>query len=441
LPDDLRAEAVDPLLEVCLGGGRRTLGARDARERLREAGVRGGERGIVARVVRIGREIANERPLGEEDLLALERRRVEQPAAARGVGVLAEVEARVDGAHDAVHRVVDDRPRLLRRGRRLRAVRARGERRPFRAEPAAFEAGRGTGECGVARRDVLVDVPPAPDLERAPAVVRDALLLRADARVRRIGARVDGRGDRQGEDRSEGEQAARATHHLEGPPGKTFDAGISPRSAGGQALDGSFGRRSDASTACDVLLAGGATRYSVCRVRRLALALVPAVLAATASAADVRFLREGAVVKTVDVGTLARECGLRTVEVDDPNYGARKRYRACPLAAVFRIGLGTPPEALGAADVFIRAWDGYDKPTSAATLAEPGAWVAFGDAEAAGGDGFRFAPLGPRRVDPGPLYLVWEAGAGAAKGRPWPWQIAEFEVEDFGKKYPHVAPT
>ncbi|HZP41415.1 MAG TPA: c-type cytochrome [Candidatus Binatia bacterium] len=176
-------------------------------------------------------------------------------------------------------------------------------------------------------------------------------------------------------------------------------------------------------------------------MRRLALALVPAVLAATASAADVRFLREGAVVKTVDVGTLARECGLRTVEVDDPNYGARKRYRACPLAAVFRIGLGTPPEALGAADVFIRAWDGYDKPTSAATLAEPGAWVAFGDAEAAGGDGFRFAPLGPRRVDPGPLYLVWEAGAGAAKGRPWPWQIAEFEVEDFGKKYPHVAPT
>ena len=72
-------------------------------------------------------------------------------------------------------------------------------------------------------------------------------------------------------------------------------------------------------------------------------------------------------VKEVDVATLARQCTPRTVEVDDPNYGARKRYRACPLTDVLTFGLGAAPATLGNADVFIRAWDGYDKPASAAS--------------------------------------------------------------------------
>jgi mono/diheme cytochrome c family protein len=161
-----------------------------------------------------------------------------------------------------------------------------------------------------------------------------------------------------------------------------------------------------------------------------------------ASAAEIRFLREGAVVKTMDVASLARSCGLETIEADDPGYGARKRYRACRMASVLTLGLGEPPKALGRADVFIRAWDGYDKPTSAEMLADPDAWIAFGDADLSRGDDLRFAPMGPKRLDPGPLYLVWTgASRPDAAARPWPWQIAEIEVEDFEKKYPHVAPS
>ena len=59
------------------------------------------------------------------------------------------------------------------------------------------------------------------------------------------------------------------------------------------------------------------------------------------------------------------------------------------------------------ADVFIRAWDGYDKPASATELAEDGAYLAFGDADLSHGDDVRWAPLGARHVDPGPLYLVF----------------------------------
>src|SRR5215510_14950239 len=103
-------------------------------------------------------------------------------------------------------------------------------------------------------------------------------------------------------------------------------------------------------------------------MRALAIVL-GAVLATAAFGSDVRFVREGVEVKTVDVPALMRACPVTTVEIDDPNYGARKHYRACRLADVFAFGFGAPPASLGSADVFIRAWDGYDKATSAARLA------------------------------------------------------------------------
>ena len=174
--------------------------------------------------------------------------------------------------------------------------------------------------------------------------------------------------------------------------------------------------------------------------RRLAMLVL--LWTGAAGAADVRFLREGVEVRQADLTAVMRACGPTTIEVDDPNYGTRKRYRACPLADVLAFGFGEPPRALGGADVFIRAWDGYDKPTTAERLAEDGAWLAFGDADVSEGPTLRWVPLGPRKIDPGPLYLVWtKSSQRDAATHPWPWQIAEFEVEEFHKKYPHVAPS
>jgi cytochrome c2 len=174
----------------------------------------------------------------------------------------------------------------------------------------------------------------------------------------------------------------------------------------------------------------------------LRVAIVLLGVASTAVAADVRFVREGAEVKKVDVAALMHACSPTTITVDDPNYGGRRRFTACPLARVLEFGFGESPGALGSADVFIRAWDGYDKPTSADRLAEDGAWVAFGDADLSGETGLRFAPLGSRAIDPGPLYLVWTKPAQRdTTTHPWPWQIAEFEVVEFQKKFPHVTPT
>ena len=174
----------------------------------------------------------------------------------------------------------------------------------------------------------------------------------------------------------------------------------------------------------------------------LRLTLLGLLAPLAVQATDVRFVRDGTVVKAVDVAALMAACTPATITVDDPNYRARKRYVACPLADILRFGFGTPVDALGSTDVFLRAWDGYDKPTGATELAEPGAYLAFGDADLSHGRDLRWAPLGPRGIDPGPLYLVWTKPAQRdPRTHPWPWQIAEFEVVEFRKKYPHVIPT
>jgi len=172
-----------------------------------------------------------------------------------------------------------------------------------------------------------------------------------------------------------------------------------------------------------VLLALGATRAAV-------------------AADTVRFLREGTEVKQATVADLVAACALTTVDVDDPNAGGRRRYRACPFTDVLRFAFGAGTDTLGTADVFIRTWDGYDKPTPASVLAGEGAYLAVGDAEQSRGDALGWAPLGAKGIDPGPLYLVWTSPPPRdPQAHPWPMQIAELEVEDFRQKHPHVLPT
>jgi mono/diheme cytochrome c family protein len=171
-----------------------------------------------------------------------------------------------------------------------------------------------------------------------------------------------------------------------------------------------------------------------------ALLLAVAGSARPAPAADsLRFERDGRLVREIPLAELRRECGETRITVErDPYYDARKSYLACPLAQVFVLGFGVPPGALGGANVFLRARDGYVKPAAAELLAEPGGYLAFADADRARG----FAPVDRRQLDPGPLYLVW-TGAGQADSHryPWPYQLAAIEVAPFEARYPNTAPV
>jgi mono/diheme cytochrome c family protein len=170
---------------------------------------------------------------------------------------------------------------------------------------------------------------------------------------------------------------------------------------------------------------------------------VPGGRAAETSDTTLAFLREGAVVKTLDRPALERACAAVTVAIDDPYYGRPKRYRACPLAEVLGLGFGAlaAGEADGA-DVFFRARDGYVKPANLARVREAGGYLAFADAERMKADDAGWEPIDRRQVDPGPYYVVWEQPAQRDPHRyPWPYQLVAIEIASYARRYPHTAPS
>jgi len=175
-----------------------------------------------------------------------------------------------------------------------------------------------------------------------------------------------------------------------------------------------------------------------------ALLVAAAVAGAAADAADTRelhFVRQGAQVAALSADALAAACGAETVTIDDPYYGRRKQFRACPLAAVIQLGFGQPAAQLAGESVIFRASDGYAKPASGARLAEPGGWIAFADAEHMRDGDPGWQPIDRKQVDPGPFYLVWSgAGQQDATRYPWPYQLTTIELASLDTLYPHIAP-
>lgn len=157
---------------------------------------------------------------------------------------------------------------------------------------------------------------------------------------------------------------------------------------------------------------------------------------------QLHFLRPGAAPVVLDAAALAARCGVATIALDDPYYGSRKTFRACPLAAVLALGFGAPVESFAGQTVFFRARDGYAKPAPAALLAEPGGYLALADLDHARGDDPGWQPIDRKQVDPGPFYVVWTGAAQADTHRyPWPYQLVEIELAPIERLYPHIAPS
>ena len=174
-------------------------------------------------------------------------------------------------------------------------------------------------------------------------------------------------------------------------------------------------------------------------------ALVVLLPAVSAPAASLEFRRPGQPPRIVDREQLASSCPTQTVELDDPYYERRMRYRAWPLRCVLSAGFGVDPASLPGPGVLLRALDGYTRPAPLAQLLEDGGFLAFADATLegaqAGGSAPRFSPIDRRQVDPGPFYLVW---TGAARSdphtHPWPYQLAVIEAAPFEAVFPHTVP-
>jgi mono/diheme cytochrome c family protein len=168
------------------------------------------------------------------------------------------------------------------------------------------------------------------------------------------------------------------------------------------------------------------------------------VLLHTAALADttLRFLRDGAVVRSLDLPALTKQCPVETIAIDDPYYEKRKTFRAVAVRCVLPLGFGPLPEGFDGEDVFLRALDGYTKPTTGARLREEGGYLAFADAERSKAGGApAWEPIDRKQVDPGPYYLVWTEPEQRDTHRyPWPYQLAAIEITSFAAAYPHTIP-
>jgi mono/diheme cytochrome c family protein len=152
-------------------------------------------------------------------------------------------------------------------------------------------------------------------------------------------------------------------------------------------------------------------------------------------------VREGKT-RSIDRPELARLCGVTRIAIEDPYYGRRKNYLACPLVKVLSKGFGISKADLTNLDVIFRASDGYAKPTPGAVLTRDGGWLAFTDADRGTLEAPAWDPIDRRQVDPGPYYVVW-AGESQhdSDGYPWPYQLVQIELTTLENSYPLTVPS
>ncbi|MBP6742678.1 MAG: cytochrome c [Deltaproteobacteria bacterium] len=148
-------------------------------------------------------------------------------------------------------------------------------------------------------------------------------------------------------------------------------------------------------------------------------------------------LRLGQLVKELDRSALQQLAAPENVTLFDPYYARQKRFVALPLEPILEAALGEPLAALRQRDFMLRAQDGYAVPLPGSRLLEGGAMLAVADLEVPA-----WEPIGPQRVNPGPLYLVWKhAHQTQQESHPRPWQLARIELVDAAQLYPHAMPS
>lgn len=122
----------------------------------------------------------------------------------------------------------------------------------------------------------------------------------------------------------------------------------------------------------------------------------------------------------------------------DPYYQREKRFWAVPLAPLL-VHAFTGVD-VATAQLVLRAKDGYAVPILGARLLDGTAYLAVCDADLADKNP-QWEPVGPRRADPAPFYLVWKGpGRDDLERYPRPWALEQIEVVPSGTLYPHAEP-
>ena len=171
--------------------------------------------------------------------------------------------------------------------------------------------------------------------------------------------------------------------------------------------------------------------------RLLTLALVLAgAIAGAEPQASLSFQRSGQRVAELIGAQISTRVAPQTVTFFDPHAGKTKSYRCWPIKSLMDAMYGPGWDATEYSEAILTALDGYASVSVAAKLAEPGGCMAFEDLDVPG-----WEPIGRRKANPGPYYLVWTgANQGTEHEYPWPWQLVSINLVKLEERYPEVLP-
>lgn len=149
-------------------------------------------------------------------------------------------------------------------------------------------------------------------------------------------------------------------------------------------------------------------------------------------------------VERLSLSELKQKITTHNLTFADPLYKKEKRYAAFKLHDVLQLGFSQLPDKSGKqwrsddySDVAFVALDGYQALGSLAVVQEPGAYLVYEDFDQEG-----WEPLGKRKTDPGPFYVIWTGAGQGPKGKyPWPYQLQTIRLVQFKQQYPNVFPA
>lgn len=164
--------------------------------------------------------------------------------------------------------------------------------------------------------------------------------------------------------------------------------------------------------------------------------LVLLALPTRAAEPALKFLTDGTTSLALTAGDLRARKDAKLIQINDPFYGRRKKYRAVPLKNLLTAAYGSSWLENGLGEFFFEALDGYRSHAKVGLIAEDGGMLVFEDA-----DFPAWEEMPKEKTKPGPFYLVWQGTEQTpAKGYPWPWQIETVKSALLEDEYPKAVP-
>lgn len=139
--------------------------------------------------------------------------------------------------------------------------------------------------------------------------------------------------------------------------------------------------------------------------------------------------------KKLSVAELSKLSPIVTVAARDDEYGGRtKKYKAFLLAPVLEKAFGK--KDFGDDEALLTALDGYVVSLPMQKLVTERAYIAVDDVDVPG-----FEAVGPKKVNPGPYYLVWAKDQQHDLTQfPRPYQLASIARASYESRFPHTLP-